>query len=381
MRTVQPGRHRTGRGIRTHYAGSVSTLSELVLAQGRSSQADVDWLHMLVGDLQLLADLAFADIVLWVPSGDDDFVAVAHARPSSAATLFYRDFVGQQIKSQWRDLVTQAFETARIVDSSAPDWYEEMPTRVRAVPVMRRLSATGTELAAEPVAVITRHTNLGATRTPSRQELTFNECAEVGVPGDDGDGLGGELGARRREAAHHGHGADARRHLLVPVGRGGVDDGRRLERLRDEVAPLRLDRLAHEVPVEERRRARRPRVRDRHEVVVARRHPQHDVGEGEVGEQLQVADEHVQPVDVGLTAAALGEDEFTEGRHRPSVVRGPRASCRVTALSRRRRDGPERTRIRAASRVRGRARCGPARTRAARCAADCGAPSRAGCAR
>ena len=92
----------------------MSTLSELVLAQGRSSQADVDWLHMLVGDLQLLADLAFADIVLWVPSGDDDFVAVSHARPSSAATLFYRDFVGQPIKSQWRDLVTRAFEDATI---------------------------------------------------------------------------------------------------------------------------------------------------------------------------------------------------------------------------------------------------------------------------
>ena len=100
---------------------------------------------MLVGDLQLLADLAFADIVLWVPSGDDDFVAVAHARPSSAATLFYRDFVGQQIKPQWRELVTEArSRRPASTDSSAPDWYEEMPTRVRAVPVMRRLSATGT---------------------------------------------------------------------------------------------------------------------------------------------------------------------------------------------------------------------------------------------
>jgi hypothetical protein len=74
----------------------VSTLSDLVLARAAAVQADVDWLHMLVGDLQLLADLAFADIVLWVPSGDDGFVAVAHARPSSAATLFYRDFVGSR---------------------------------------------------------------------------------------------------------------------------------------------------------------------------------------------------------------------------------------------------------------------------------------------
>jgi hypothetical protein len=73
----------------------VSTLSDLVSAQGRFSEADIEWLHLLVGDWQLLADLAFADIVLWVPSADGSFVAVAHARPSSSATLFYRDFVGQ----------------------------------------------------------------------------------------------------------------------------------------------------------------------------------------------------------------------------------------------------------------------------------------------
>lgn len=73
--------------------------------------------------------------MLWVPTADDSFVAVAHARPSSAATLFYRDFVGQRIKSEWRAQVVEAFETARIVDTSAPDWFEETPTRVRAVPV------------------------------------------------------------------------------------------------------------------------------------------------------------------------------------------------------------------------------------------------------
>ena len=79
----------------------MTTLSDIVLAQGRSDEADVEWLHLLVGDWQLLADLAFADIVLWVPSADDSFVAVAHARPSSSATLFYRDFVGQEIKPEW----------------------------------------------------------------------------------------------------------------------------------------------------------------------------------------------------------------------------------------------------------------------------------------
>jgi two-component sensor histidine kinase len=155
----------------------VSTLSDLVQAQGRSSEADSEWLHSLVGDWQLLADLAFADIVLWVPATDGGFVAVAHARPSSSATLFYRDFVGQAIKPEWKSQVTESFETAKIVDTATPDWYEETPTRVRAVPVLRRLTPTGSETTESPIAVITRHTNLSEARTPSRQELTFNECA------------------------------------------------------------------------------------------------------------------------------------------------------------------------------------------------------------
>ena len=85
--------------------------------------------------------------------------------------------MGQEIKPEWRRQVTQAFESARIVDSSAPDWYEETPTRVRAVPVMRRLSPGGKAVSEHPIAVMTRHTNLSEARMPSRQELTFNECA------------------------------------------------------------------------------------------------------------------------------------------------------------------------------------------------------------
>ncbi len=155
----------------------MSTLSDLMLGQERSENADVEWLHLLVADGQLLADLAFADIVLWVPTADGSFVAVAHSRPSSAATLFYRDFVGQQIKPEWRQQVTQAFETVQIVDTAVPDWYEETPTRVRAVPVLRRMSPSGGKVTSAPIAVLTRHSNLSEARTPSRQELTFNQCA------------------------------------------------------------------------------------------------------------------------------------------------------------------------------------------------------------
>lgn len=153
----------------------MSTLSDLVHAQGRLTDDDVEWLHRLAGDGQLLADLAFADIVVWVRTRNESFIAVAHTRPSGAATLFYRDIVGERVRPQWRTQVQGAFDSAEIIDSSSPDWFEETPTRVRAVPIVRE--RRGADKPATVIGVVTRHTNLGEVRTPSRQQITFEECA------------------------------------------------------------------------------------------------------------------------------------------------------------------------------------------------------------
>ncbi|WP_298868127.1 sensor histidine kinase [uncultured Microbacterium sp.] len=149
----------------------MSTLSDLAHAQGLLKDADVEWLHRLAGDGQLLADLASADIVMWIQTADGSFIAVAHSRPSGAATLFYRDIVGEKVRPQWRTQVQAAFESGEIVDSSSPDWFEETPTRVRAVPILRKKQEHVV------LGVITRHTNLGEARMPSRQQISFDECA------------------------------------------------------------------------------------------------------------------------------------------------------------------------------------------------------------
>ncbi|MFM6973741.1 MAG: sensor histidine kinase [Agromyces sp.] len=176
----------------------MATLGEIVLARSDRSQDDVYWLQMLVRDLQLLSDLAFADLVLWVPDAEGEFISVALARPSSAATLFYRDFVGRAVPDDWRALVESAFATSDIVDSSALDWFEEIPTRLRAIPVRRKTDGPGTLVG--PIAVLTRHTNLGQTRTPSRQELTSNDSANelfAMIAAGDFPDLGAPTGQRR----------------------------------------------------------------------------------------------------------------------------------------------------------------------------------------
>lgn len=44
------------------------TLSEMIGSQSTLSAQDVEWLHLLVGDWQVVADLAFSDLVLWLPA-------------------------------------------------------------------------------------------------------------------------------------------------------------------------------------------------------------------------------------------------------------------------------------------------------------------------
>jgi len=151
----------------------VSTLSELIEAEGTSVPADIEWLHLLLADTQLLADLSSADIVIWAPTADGDFVATALTRPAGAATLFFRDVVGQRIKPNLREQVAEAFATRRIVDSDAREWSDEPATHVRAVPIVRGDAPAD----APPIAVLTRHSNLSDARTPSRQQLTFNQSA------------------------------------------------------------------------------------------------------------------------------------------------------------------------------------------------------------
>ena len=137
----------------------------------------VAWLYKVVSEGQLLADLAFADILVWAPTQSGSFVAVSHLRPSSAATLFYRDVVETDIRPEWLPLVTEAFSAGQIVDSAGSAAMGEARTRVRAVPIRSRGLAANSAGEDAVIAVLTRHSNISESRVPSRQELTFDECA------------------------------------------------------------------------------------------------------------------------------------------------------------------------------------------------------------
>ena len=154
----------------------MSTLSQLISDYGVPNKANIEWLTRLQSEWQLVADLLFADLVLWVPTKDGSFVAAGHARPSSAATVFYRDISGEPIRKEWLATVKQAFETAQIVEQKSSDTVAGLPTRFSAIPVQKEtlLEADNTS----PIAVITRHTNLSESRTPNKIQLNYVSCGK-----------------------------------------------------------------------------------------------------------------------------------------------------------------------------------------------------------
>jgi len=147
----------------------VSGLSDVIAQHTKMDPADVEWLHLLVGDWQVISDLAFADLVLWLPVDDGRFVALAQCRPSTSATVHYDDIVGSFAHDGQLEQLRAAYETGKIQTLPAPRWSGSYAVREEAIPVVHK---------GRPIAVVARETNLGTGRAPSRLEVTFVESAD-----------------------------------------------------------------------------------------------------------------------------------------------------------------------------------------------------------
>ncbi|HET6561231.1 MAG TPA: histidine kinase N-terminal domain-containing protein [Marmoricola sp.] len=145
------------------------TLTELARAHTELADDDVAWLHLLIADWQIIADLSFADLVLWLPDREGTgFWAGGQQRPTTGPTSYVDDLVGAFIPHGRRLLLDTALAQGRVVREGDPEWRDAVPVRVEAIPVRR---------AGRILAVIGRHTNLLGVRTPSRLELSYLQTA------------------------------------------------------------------------------------------------------------------------------------------------------------------------------------------------------------
>ena len=123
------------------------------------ARPDVDHLHRLAAEWQLVSDLSFADLVLWVREPAGSWLAVAHMRPTTGATAHPEEVVGAVLSADaagllepWtREGISFALRSGALAGAAAAGDPATYPAAVEA--------ALGPEMAAgrRALAAFTRH--------------------------------------------------------------------------------------------------------------------------------------------------------------------------------------------------------------------------------
>jgi two-component sensor histidine kinase/PAS domain-containing protein len=171
----------------------MSALSDLLAARTSLDDEQVRHVQRLVGEWQLLADLSFADLLLWVPIGSGDsaeLLCAAQCRPTTGATAYLHDQVGEVISGARASPMRVALAEGRIFRETDPNWDSDLPIRREAIPV---------RLGDDVIAILGRDSNLASIRSPSQLELVYlQSAADLAVmiadgtfPGPQSDGIEG----------------------------------------------------------------------------------------------------------------------------------------------------------------------------------------------
>lgn len=149
-------------------------IDELIASQTALTDEDRAQLMELLAEWQLLSDLSFADLILWIPkrkdyqSWPDGHIAMAHIRPTTAATVFAHDVIGDVITWGSNSRIDGALSTGEIDRDSEAELVGEILIKEETIPVY---------FDGRVIAVISRHRNAELMRSPSRLELNYREIA------------------------------------------------------------------------------------------------------------------------------------------------------------------------------------------------------------
>jgi two-component sensor histidine kinase len=152
----------------------MATFSELIDKNSQLTSQEQEHLSELVAEWRLLADLSFADLLLWLPirkdekSWPDGYVLIAQIRPTTAATVFNDDLIGTELPWGINSRVDHALASGEILRNTQPEKVGEIMIKEETIPVY---------FEGKTIAVISRHRNADLMRSPSKLELNYREIA------------------------------------------------------------------------------------------------------------------------------------------------------------------------------------------------------------
>ena len=143
-------------------------LADIARERTELGSADVEHLLSLVAEWTILADLAFSDLVLWLPTWNEGgLVAAAQVRPTTAPTTLSHDVVGEFAPRGRRPVLDRAISQRRVI-ADRRGGQPGLPADEEGIPVVRGGRA---------VAVLGRLSNAAA-RPSGRLEEVYLQAAD-----------------------------------------------------------------------------------------------------------------------------------------------------------------------------------------------------------
>lgn len=95
----------------------MADFSHILSTRPDYDEEDREWLHLLVSDWQVVADLSFADLQLVIQDGEGRYIVAEQCRPSTVMTLRAEDMVGKVMPEDIRAELNQAMESEGVYRS------------------------------------------------------------------------------------------------------------------------------------------------------------------------------------------------------------------------------------------------------------------------
>ncbi len=153
----------------------MTSLAELSREHSALSRDDIDHLHRLVAEWGFLADLCFADLLLYIEAEDQRWLVVDQVRPATNQTMYATDYVGSWADTTESGILSAAAASGVKVEGEInADGVEPTTGRMLAIPVRRD---------GRTIAVLSKEWHMRAGRIPGDLErhysITFEKFARM----------------------------------------------------------------------------------------------------------------------------------------------------------------------------------------------------------
>ena len=140
------------------------TLVEIAHELGNTVERELAHLGAFVSEWGMLADFCFADMLLYLPSNDKQWIVVAQVRAATGQTLYETDLVGLTADLDKTAMIAQAFTTQKVVTGEVHVVSQVDPVSLMAIPV---------RCDDRVIAVLTREWSTRSGRKPGQLERTY----------------------------------------------------------------------------------------------------------------------------------------------------------------------------------------------------------------